>query len=201
MTTQTYRRARHSVSLLHAHLVFVTKYRRPVFTDAMLTCKPCAACATTWAPGSSSSTTKPTTCTCWSPTRPHWQSRSWSSDSRAAPLTPCAAVHRRLCPRPHARPPLVAVLLRRLLRRRTTVDHPAIHRRPSPPTLNARLRPPTHGMGSPRTEVRGLRPRCPVSRLTAAEADRRSHDSRSARGARARPSLPTSCSPGGCAAG
>ena len=37
MTTQTYRRARHSVSLLHAHLVFVTKYRRAVFTDAMLT--------------------------------------------------------------------------------------------------------------------------------------------------------------------
>jgi REP-associated tyrosine transposase len=36
MTTPTYRRARHSVSLLHAHLVFVTKYRRPVFTDAML---------------------------------------------------------------------------------------------------------------------------------------------------------------------
>jgi REP-associated tyrosine transposase len=25
------------VSLLHAHLVFVTKFRRPVFTDAMLT--------------------------------------------------------------------------------------------------------------------------------------------------------------------
>ncbi|WP_233211533.1 IS200/IS605 family transposase, partial [Mycobacterium sp. shizuoka-1] len=37
MTNQTYRRARHSVSLLHAHLVFVTKYRRKVFTDAMLT--------------------------------------------------------------------------------------------------------------------------------------------------------------------
>jgi putative transposase len=37
MTTQTYRRARHSVSLLHAHLVFVRKYRRPVFTAAMLT--------------------------------------------------------------------------------------------------------------------------------------------------------------------
>ena len=37
MTTQTYRRARHSVSALHAHLVFVTKYRRPVFTDEMLT--------------------------------------------------------------------------------------------------------------------------------------------------------------------
>lgn len=37
MTNQTYRRARHNVSLLHAHLVFVTKYRRRVFTDAMLT--------------------------------------------------------------------------------------------------------------------------------------------------------------------
>ena len=37
MTTQTYRRARHSVSALQAHLVLVTKYRRPVFTDEMLT--------------------------------------------------------------------------------------------------------------------------------------------------------------------
>ena len=37
MTTQTYGRSRHSVSLLHAHLVFVTKYRRKVFTNAMLT--------------------------------------------------------------------------------------------------------------------------------------------------------------------
>ena len=37
MTTQSYRRARHSVSALHAHLVFVTKYRRPAFTDEMLT--------------------------------------------------------------------------------------------------------------------------------------------------------------------
>jgi putative transposase len=37
MTTQAHRRSRHSVSLLHAHLVFVTKYRRKVFTDDMLT--------------------------------------------------------------------------------------------------------------------------------------------------------------------
>lgn len=37
MTTQTYRRARHSRSLLHPHLVFVTTYRRLLFTDAMLT--------------------------------------------------------------------------------------------------------------------------------------------------------------------
>jgi putative transposase len=37
VTTPTYRRARHSVSLLHAHLVFVTKYRRTLFTDGVLT--------------------------------------------------------------------------------------------------------------------------------------------------------------------
>jgi putative transposase len=35
--TPTYRRARHSVSLLHPHLVFVTKFRRSVFTDDMAT--------------------------------------------------------------------------------------------------------------------------------------------------------------------
>ncbi|OHV04205.1 IS200/IS605 family transposase [Mycobacterium talmoniae] len=33
---QTYRRARHSVSLLHTHLVSVTNYQRKVFNDAML---------------------------------------------------------------------------------------------------------------------------------------------------------------------
>ena len=37
MTTQTYRRARHSVSALQAHLVLVTTYRRPLVTDEMLT--------------------------------------------------------------------------------------------------------------------------------------------------------------------
>ncbi|MEQ4726291.1 IS200/IS605 family transposase, partial [Nonomuraea sp. B19D2] len=31
-----YRRGRHVVSALHVHLVFVTKYRRNVFNDAML---------------------------------------------------------------------------------------------------------------------------------------------------------------------
>ncbi|HTR91482.1 MAG TPA: IS200/IS605 family transposase [Trebonia sp.] len=31
-----YRRGRHVVSLLHVHLVFVTKYRRGVFDDGML---------------------------------------------------------------------------------------------------------------------------------------------------------------------
>lgn len=34
---QTYRTGRHCVFALHAHLVFVTKYRRDVFTDAHLT--------------------------------------------------------------------------------------------------------------------------------------------------------------------
>lgn len=37
MTTQSYQRARHSVSSLHTHLVFVTTYRRAVLTDDMLT--------------------------------------------------------------------------------------------------------------------------------------------------------------------
>jgi putative transposase len=32
------RRARSAVYTLNAHLVFVSKYRRPVFTDPMLTC-------------------------------------------------------------------------------------------------------------------------------------------------------------------
>jgi putative transposase len=33
-----YRRGRHVVSALHVHLVFVTKYRRGVLDDEMLTC-------------------------------------------------------------------------------------------------------------------------------------------------------------------
>ncbi|MGW6916984.1 IS200/IS605 family transposase [Kitasatospora sp. NPDC054939] len=36
-TTTDYRRGRHVVTAMHVHLVFVTKYRRGVFTDAMLT--------------------------------------------------------------------------------------------------------------------------------------------------------------------
>ena len=35
-TQPHYRRSGHSLSLLHAHLVFVTKYRRRVFNNAML---------------------------------------------------------------------------------------------------------------------------------------------------------------------
>lgn len=38
MTTEgEYRRGRHVVSAMHVHLVFVTKYRRGVFNDDMLT--------------------------------------------------------------------------------------------------------------------------------------------------------------------
>jgi hypothetical protein len=40
--------------------------------------------------------------------------------------------HRPLCPRPHVRTPLVPVLLRCLLRRRTIAHHQAVHRRPAP---------------------------------------------------------------------
>ena len=35
MTTQTYRRSRHRVPLLHTHLAFVTTYRPKVLTNAM----------------------------------------------------------------------------------------------------------------------------------------------------------------------
>lgn len=37
MQADSYVRTRHSVSLLYAHLVFVTKYRRKVMNNAMLT--------------------------------------------------------------------------------------------------------------------------------------------------------------------
>jgi len=45
------------------------------------------------------------------------------------------------CPRPHARTPLRAVLLRRPLPRRATVHHQPTHRRPSTTTVNAGLPP------------------------------------------------------------
>ncbi len=66
-----------------------------------------------------------------------------------------SGIHRRVRARPHAQPPVVAVLLRRLLRRRTLIDHQAIHRRPNPTSMSAGLRPATNGMGSPfRQEMR-----------------------------------------------
>ena len=134
MTTQTYRRARHSVSALHAHLVFVTKYRRPVFTDEMLTF---------------AEHTMRTVCSDLDVELVEFNGETDHAPSRRLPThhgnldTPTAPerthrprgatrIHRPLCPRPHPRTPLVAVPLRRLLRRRTTVHHQAIHPRTSP---------------------------------------------------------------------
>jgi REP element-mobilizing transposase RayT len=148
VTTQTYRRARHSVSLLHDHLVFVTKYRRAVFTDAMLTfCEQTmrAVCAELDVElvefnGEADHTHllvayPPTLAIC-------------VLAHRLKGRTAYAVrIHGRLSPRPHAWPSLVAVLLRRLLRRRTPVHNQATHRRTSPTTLNAGLRPAIHGMG------------------------------------------------------
>jgi hypothetical protein len=42
---------------------------------------------------------------------------------------------------------VIAVEFRRLLQRRTAVDHQAIHRRPEPATMSAGLRPATERMG------------------------------------------------------
>ena len=171
MTTQTYRRARHSVSLLHAHLVFVAKYRRPVFTNAMLTfCED----------------TMPTVCTDLDaesvefngetdhvhlarrlPTHPR-HLNAGAAPQRAHRLRNEARIHRRLCPRPHARTPLVAVVFHRLLRRRTPVHIKQYidgQARPLRTPGSARR---TNRMGLPRTKVRGLRPRIRSSRQSQA---------------------------------
>ena len=113
MTNPTYRRARYSVTLLHAHLVFVTKYRRAVLTDAMLT---------------SCQTTMHEVC-----------------DDLGAELVELNGEADHVHPLV-AYPPTLAISM--LLRRRTLVDHQAIHRRPSPTTMTTGLRPPTNGMGS-----------------------------------------------------
>jgi len=128
VTTPAYRRARHSVSALHAHLVFVTKYRRPVFTNEMLTfCQ----------------TTMRVVCDELGVELVEFNGEADHVNllvqypPRAGDLHPRAKaqrphrlrgtprVHRHLCPRPHARTPLVALVLRRLLRRGTPVDHQA----------------------------------------------------------------------------
>jgi putative transposase len=150
MTTQTYRRARHSVSLLHAHLVFVTKYRRKVVTDAMLT-----PCENTMRGGCDDLDAELVEINgeadhvhllvAYPPTQAIATIVQRLNGPHRSRRTP--RIHRRLGPRPHPRPPLVAVLLRRLLRRRSTVDHQATHRRTSPTTPSAGLRPPTQRDG------------------------------------------------------
>jgi putative transposase len=73
------------VSLLHAHLVFVTKFRRTLFTGDMLTF-----CEHTMRAGCTELdvelieyTAKPTTCTCSSPTRQPWLFQLRCSGSKA----------------------------------------------------------------------------------------------------------------------
>jgi putative transposase len=134
------------VSLLHAHLVFVTKYRRPLFTDQMLTfCEP----------------TIHTVCA-----EPDVELVEFHGEADHVhllvaypPTTAISApvqrlkgrtahavrreIHPRLYPRPHARTPVVAALLRRTLPRRTVVDHQAIHRLPRQATPNTGRRPAT----------------------------------------------------------
>ncbi len=134
LTTQTYRRARHSVSLLHAHLVFVTKYRRAVFTDAMLTfCEHtmrgvCAELDVELVEFNGEAdhvhllvAYPPTLAISILVQRLKGRTAYACAANSPAPVS---------CP--HARTPLVAVLLRRLLRRCPTVDHQAVHRRTSP---------------------------------------------------------------------
>jgi putative transposase len=130
VTNPTYPRARHSVSLLHAHLLLVTKYRPPVFTDAILTF-----CERTM--------------------------RDVGADLDAELVEfNGEADHVHLLV---ADPPTLAIstLVQRLkgptaytIRReftsacvRAAVDHQAIHRRPSAPTLSVGLRQTMNRMG------------------------------------------------------
>lgn len=135
------------VSLLHAHLVFVTKYRLPVFTDAVLTLLQAndahrvrrarrRARGVQWRNRHVHLlVARPTTRTISTPVQ---------RAQRGAPPRQCAA--NSPAPVSRMRGDLVPVLLR-LLRMRTAVDHQAIHRRTSPATLTAGPRPPTNGMG------------------------------------------------------
>jgi len=107
----------------------------------------------------SSSTARPTTCTYWSSPRPPWRSPFSSATQRPHCLRGAPRIHRRVCPRPHARPPVVAVLLRRLLWRCTAGDHQAIHQWTSPTTLNAGRRPATTGWAHLGPKVQGLGPK------------------------------------------
>ena len=148
MTTQTYRRARHSVSLRPAHLVFVTKNRRPVFTDAMLTFAEHTMRTVARRPHRINGETDhvhllmanpPTLAISVLVQRP--KGRTFLRDA--------ACIHRALRSDRHAWTPRVAVLLRRLLRRRTSINHRAIHRRTSPPAMNGGPRPPKTGWAHP----------------------------------------------------
>lgn len=140
----------HSVSLLHAHLVLVTKYRHPVFTDEMLTFTDTttrAVCADLDVElvESNGETDHVHLLVAYPPTL------AISVLVQRLKGRTAYAVRREytgVCVRARMRGHLlVAVLLRGLPRRGTAIDHQAIHRRPSPTTRNAGLRPPTYPMG------------------------------------------------------
>ena len=150
MTTQTHRRARHSVTLRHAHLVFVTTYPRPVCTDAMLTFAENTMDGACLDPDAElvefNGEADHVHLLVANPT--HTGDRHpGSATQRPYRFRGAPPLHRHLPPCPHARTPVIAVLLRRVLRWRATVDHQAIHRRPSPGTLNAGLPPSTTSNG------------------------------------------------------
>ena len=138
------------MSLLHAHLIFVTKYCRRVFTAQMLTfCEHTlrAVCAELAVELVEFNGEADHVHLLVALSANLADLRSGASTQRTHRLRRASRIHRCVCPRPYARTPVVPVLLRSLLRRRTAVDHQAIHRRPSAPTLSAGLRPAKDGMG------------------------------------------------------
>jgi putative transposase len=127
--------------LLHAHLVLVTKFRRTLFTGDMPTfCEH----------------TMRAVCAELDVELVEFNGEADHVHLLVAypPTLAISALVQRLkgrtayaIRREYTGPCVVAVVFRRLLRRRTVVDHQAIHRRPSTPSLNAGLRPAKNGMG------------------------------------------------------
>src|ERR1700716_3531494 len=124
------RRGRSVIHHLHAHLVFVTKYRRGAFTDEILSRyeQIMHGCARVSARNCASSTATPTMCPCSCTTHPTWPCPGRSTPSKACPRGGCVnssphtsanthrasiSGHRRTSQGPAAAPP---------------VDHQGLHR-------------------------------------------------------------------------
>nr|WP_307857379.1 IS200/IS605 family transposase [Mycobacterium sp. SM1] len=153
------------MSLRHAHLVVVTTYRRKLFTDPMPTCAEhplravCAELDVELVEFNGGADHVHVLVA-------HPPTLAISALAHRLKGRTTYAVHREYtgaCVRPPPQPPVVPVVFRRLLRRRTPIDHHAIHRRPSPTPLSAGLLPAKHEMGSPCHKWRGLRPRIRVT--------------------------------------
>ena len=116
---------------LHAHLVFVTKYRRPVITDTMLTfCEHLRRSVCTDMDTElrefNDETDHVNLLVHYPPSLPISQAGQPTQRRVVSPATP--AVSRRCAEIPAGQAFLVTVLLRRLLRRRTPDHHQAVHR-------------------------------------------------------------------------